>query len=243
MKLRGLRFESLEQAQAYLDHWEQTWADTRIHGTTKRQVAAMFAEERPALRPLPAERFRYYQFATRPVHINGYVEVAGGYYAPPLTHLTGSLHVQWDERCVRLLDPKTGQLLVEHERTRPGGYRRREQDRPARILPGIAALLGRAHKAGKAIGDLCDAIFARRRDEGTKQIQGVLRLARDYGVPAAEDACRVALELGVIEYHFVKRYLARVRSAMPDLAQVDPLIRELTHYRDLINARTGGTEP
>ena len=52
--LKGLRFESLEEAQAYLDRWEERWADTRIHGTTKRQVAAMFAEEKPALLPLPA---------------------------------------------------------------------------------------------------------------------------------------------------------------------------------------------
>jgi transposase len=37
--LKGLRFESLEEAQTYLDHWEARWADTRIHGTTKRQVA------------------------------------------------------------------------------------------------------------------------------------------------------------------------------------------------------------
>jgi hypothetical protein len=51
--LKGLRFESLEEAQAYLDHWEQRWADTRIHGTTKRQVAATFAEEKPTLLPLP----------------------------------------------------------------------------------------------------------------------------------------------------------------------------------------------
>ena len=45
--LKGLRFESLEEAQTYLDHWEARWADTRIHGTTKRQVAVMFAEEKP----------------------------------------------------------------------------------------------------------------------------------------------------------------------------------------------------
>jgi transposase len=44
--LKGQRFESLEQAQAYLDRWEANWADTRIHGTTKRQVATMFAEEK-----------------------------------------------------------------------------------------------------------------------------------------------------------------------------------------------------
>ena len=60
--LKGLRFETLEEAQAYLDHWEQRWADTRIHGTTKRQVAAMFAEEKPTLLPLPLEPFRYYQY-------------------------------------------------------------------------------------------------------------------------------------------------------------------------------------
>jgi hypothetical protein len=29
--LKGQRFESLEQAQAYLDHWEERWADTRIN--------------------------------------------------------------------------------------------------------------------------------------------------------------------------------------------------------------------
>ena len=43
--LKGKRFESLEEAQAYLARWETHCADTRIHGTTKRQVAAMFAEE------------------------------------------------------------------------------------------------------------------------------------------------------------------------------------------------------
>ena len=58
--LKGKRFESLDQAQAYLDRWEANWADTRIHGTTKRQVATMFAEEKPTLLPLPVEPFRYY---------------------------------------------------------------------------------------------------------------------------------------------------------------------------------------
>ena len=66
--LKGQRFESLDLAQAYLDRWETRWADTRIHGTTKRQVAAMFAEEKPSLLPLPLEPFRYYQYGKRVVH-------------------------------------------------------------------------------------------------------------------------------------------------------------------------------
>jgi hypothetical protein len=67
--LKGKKFESLEEAQAYLDHWEERWADTRIHGRTKRQVAAMFAEEKPHLQPLPLEPFRYYQYGERTVHL------------------------------------------------------------------------------------------------------------------------------------------------------------------------------
>ncbi len=69
--LRGMRFETLEQGQAYLDRWDAHWADTRIHGTTKRQVAAMFAEEQPTLQPLPIEPFRYYRFGVRTVHLDG----------------------------------------------------------------------------------------------------------------------------------------------------------------------------
>jgi transposase len=81
--LKGKRFESLEEAQAYLDLWEEHWADTRIHGRTKRQVAAMFAEEKPFLQPLPLEPFRYYQHGKRTVHIDGCVEVEAAYYGAP----------------------------------------------------------------------------------------------------------------------------------------------------------------
>jgi hypothetical protein len=81
--LKGKKFESLEEAQAYLDHWEERWADTRIHGRTKRQVAAMFAEEKPHLQPLPLEPFRYYQYGERTVHLDGCVEVEAAYYGAP----------------------------------------------------------------------------------------------------------------------------------------------------------------
>jgi transposase len=81
--LKGLRFESLEEAQTYLDNWERHWADTRIHGTIKRQVAALFAEERPSLLPLPLEPFRYYQYGERTVHLDGCVEVEAAYYGAP----------------------------------------------------------------------------------------------------------------------------------------------------------------
>ena len=64
---------------------------------------------------------------------------------------------------------------------------------------------------------------------------GVLSLAKKFGVTAVEDACAAALELRVYEYRFVRRYLER--RPQLTLRQVDPLIRELTHYRALINSK------
>jgi hypothetical protein len=111
--LKGLRFESLEEAQTHLDHWETRWADTRIHGTTKRQVAAMFAEEKPTLQPLPLEPFRYYQYGKRTVNLDGCVEVDAAYYGAPPGWIGRRVPVQWDSHHVRLMDPQTGQLLRE----------------------------------------------------------------------------------------------------------------------------------
>ena len=64
--LAGRRFESIEQQNAHLLHWNERWAATRIHGTTKRQVREMFEEERAMLAPLPAARFEYYRILERP---------------------------------------------------------------------------------------------------------------------------------------------------------------------------------
>jgi hypothetical protein len=100
--LKGLRFESLEETQAYLDRWEERCADTLIHGTTKRQVAAMFAEEPPALVPLPLEPFRCYQFGTRTVHLDGCVEVDAAYYGAPPGWIGLQVNVQWNGVYVRL---------------------------------------------------------------------------------------------------------------------------------------------
>jgi len=235
--LRGKRFGSLEEAQAYLDHWEERWADKRIHGRTKRQVAAMFAEEKPHLKPLPLEPFRYYQFGKRTVHLDGCVEVDAAYYGAPPGWIGREVHVQWDAMFVRLLDPRTGELLREHLSQKRGGHRIRDEDRPRRTPAGTLALLARAHKAGQNIGTLCDAMYERKPEESVRRIQGVLNLVKKYGAPACEDACAAALELRVPEYRFVRRYLERHPAAQMTLHQIDPLIRELTEYRDLIQQR------
>jgi len=55
----------------------------RIRGHTKRQVTAMFAEEKPSLQALPPEPFRYYQYGQRTVQLDGCVEVEAAYCGAP----------------------------------------------------------------------------------------------------------------------------------------------------------------
>src|SRR5256712_3269143 len=195
--LKGLRFETIDAAQAYLDRWETHWADTRIHGTTKRQVAVMFAEERPALGPLPVEPFRYYRFGDRTVSLNGCVEVDGAYYGAPPGWLGQRVQGQWNDLHVRLIAPKPGKLLREHLRTRRGWYQIRDEDRPARTPASTPALLAPASSAGPSIGTVCTHIQQHDGVPGIRRILGVLALAKKHGPAVVEDATTAALEIAV----------------------------------------------
>ena len=236
--LKGQRFESMEEAQAYLDQWEERWADTRIHGTTKRQVAAMFAEEKPSLLPLPLEPFRYYQYGERTVHLDGCVEVEAAYYSAPPGWIGRKVQVQWDGRHVRLLDPRDGQLLREHLRGERGRHRIKDEDRPQRTPIGVVQLLARMATAGESIGHLSKLMHAQQGEPAVRRIQGILSFTKKYGIARVEDACAAALEMEAIDSRFVRRYLERNSQPPLSLKQVDPLIRQLNLYRDLIEERT-----
>jgi transposase len=170
--LKGQRFESLEEAQTYLDHWEIHWADTRIHGTTKRQVAAMFAEEKPALLPLPIEPFRYYQYGERTVHLDGCVEVEAAFYSTPPGWIGQCVRVQWDQLHVRILDPKTYQLLREHVRQQRGRHRINPQDNPKKMPQTTAQLLARADRVSSSVGALCQQIHRHRGESAVLRHPG-----------------------------------------------------------------------
>ncbi len=236
--LKGLRFESLAESQAYLDRWEQNWADTRIHGTTKRQVAAMFAEEKPALLPLPLEPFRYYQFGERRVNLDGCVEVDAAYYSAPPGWIGRQVKVQWNAQRVRVLDPRTGQLLREHVHQQRGGYRIPDEDKPPHALRSTQQLLARCGKVGPHASSLAEQMYREQGPESIRRIQGLLGLARKHGAALTDDGCAAALEVGLPTnpYRFVRRWLER--RPQLTLRQIDPIIRQLTLYRDFIDRKT-----
>ena len=137
----------------------------------------------------------------------------------------------------RLLHPHTGELVREHLRQPRGAHRILPEDRHQKTPFTTQQLLRRMDNAGDRIGGLCKMMYAQQGQAAVRRIQGVLSLAKKHGTAAVDDACSAALEVEVYDYRFVRRYLERKGPAPLTLRQVDPLIRQLSLYRDVIESR------
>src|SRR5690606_38550536 len=132
----------------------------------------------------------------------------GGYYHAPPGWITREMHVQWARLHVRLLDPKTGELLREHLAVLRGGRRVREEDRPKRTPKSTLYYLGEMARVGRNAGALAEGLRQRFGDEEvTRRLQGMRALVKKYGAAAVDDASAALLELGVYDYRALRRYL------------------------------------
>jgi hypothetical protein len=132
------------------------------------------------------------------------------------------------------------QACERHQAATPGGWHRiADADRPRRTPPKTIALLEAAMRIGPAVSTICDHIHRHDGEAGVRRILGVLSLAKKHGPAVIEGAPKAALDLGVPTYRFLRRHLERRPSVPLTLRQVDPLIRQLTLYRDLIDRTTG----
>ena len=120
--LKGRKFPGLDAQNQYLQEWESRTADTRIHGTTKKQVLAHFNEgERAALLPLPPSRFENFREAKRKVSRDGHVEVAKAFYSVPPEYLGREVWVRWNGRSVRVFNDRMQQIAI-HAKREQGRY-------------------------------------------------------------------------------------------------------------------------
>ena len=81
----GRSFRNLDDLNAQLRHWLDTVANPRVHATTQRVVNEAFAEEKPALKPLPLAPYRAVLKLERRVSHEGMVSVGGNLYSVPDT--------------------------------------------------------------------------------------------------------------------------------------------------------------
>src|ERR1700710_2840752 len=76
-------FRNLDDLNQQLRRWLDEDANARVHATTRRVVAAHFAEERTNLKPLPAGPFQAVLRLERRVTRDGMISVGGNLYSVP----------------------------------------------------------------------------------------------------------------------------------------------------------------
>lgn len=238
--LKGHMFASLEEQQQHLATWERTVADTRIHGTTKQQVLKVFEEvERPALLPLPRERFANFKEAKRKVNRDGHVEVAKAYYSVPPEYLGREVWARWDSRLVRIFNSRWEQIAVHvrHEQGRFSTHGQHvAQEKISGLERGASYLLDKVSAIGEQVHKWAEAMLTARGIEGTRVLQGLLSLAKRHTSQTLEKACESALSHGCFRLRTIRQLLQREAAKQEPLPFLDehPLIRPLNDYGAIV---------
>jgi transposase len=239
--LRGRTFASLDEQNQFLAAWERTVADTRVHGTTRRQVGRVFAEvERPALLPLPVARFPCFSEGQRTVSRDGHVEVERAFYSVPPEYLGRRVWARWDGRTVRIFNQRFESIAL-HVRHEPGRFSTLPghivNEKISGVERGAAWLLERVRQLGPHSSRWAEAMLQARGIEGVRVLQGLLSLAKRYRAEQLDHACDVAHSYGAFRLRTLRQLIDRDAPKQQTLAllEEDPMIRPLSEYARFVH--------
>ena len=231
---QGQTFTSVDQMNKEALRWCREVAGKRIHGTTHQRPIDLFeAEERPAMLPLPPNKWEMATWTQAKVAPDSYCSVGGALYSVPWRYQGKTLMVRLVEKTVEFY---YGEELVK---TQP---RRRDRDRqtdPSDLPPDKIAFyqrtpqwcLRQAKQVGPDTFEAVSQLLTVNTLTYLRQAQGVLRLADSYGPLRLEAACRRALCFGDPRYRTVKNILVKgldqigVESGERDARQVKAYLR------------------
>jgi transposase len=235
--LKGRCFESLQEENAFLLDWELTVADTRIHGTTRRQVGKHFADvERQALEPLPLVPFPSFHEGRRSVHRDGHIEVEHAYYAVPPEYMARQVWARWDGRLVRIYNDRLEQIAL-HAKKEPGGFSTPPEfiasEKISGVEQGAAWLLSRVtSRLGPQSGRWGQAMIEARGVEGTRVLLGLLSLVDRHPVAAIERACEIAAGYGAYQLRTIRALIERQppKQELMEFLSDHEMIRPMNEY-------------
>lgn len=213
-------FRSLQDANDQVTEWILSTAGKRIHGTTKTPPLAAFEKtESCLLTPIPEKTPEIASWAKAKLHGNCHLQYQKSYYSAPYRYVSREL---WIRATVSTLQVYSGhEMIAVHPRKNRPGDRSTVRDH---LPPEHVAYLMRdpswCRKKAVEIGPECarliEALFSDKVLEKLNAAQGIIGLAKPYGVERVEAACRRALLFNDPKYKTVKRILSRGLDQAPD---------------------------
>ena len=240
--LRGREFDSLAAQNNHLHRWEETVADTRIHGTTQKQVRGVFESvERPTLGKLPLERFTFYHEVRRKVSRDGHISVNRAYYSVPPEYLGREVWVRHDSRLLRILDDKM-RLITTHTVVERGKHqtdsRHIASEKISPIEKGIGHLMRKMRLIGPSSARWAEAVTASRGVEATRVLQGVIALSRKHSGDSIERACDIAWRSGALNCRIIRTLVGRddaMAQTTMEFMEEAPIIRPIGDYAKFVH--------
>ncbi len=193
--------------------------------------------DKPALKPLPIERYQYAEWKEARVHIDYHVSVDGQYYSVPYQLVKKQLSVRFTQNTVECFHQ--GQRVASHQRLyQKGRYSTQSDHMPekhkqhAQWTP--ERLQSWAGKTGPETEAVIRRILTDRRypQQGYRSCLGIMRLGKSYGDVRLENACRRALYTDACSYRSLESILKHNLDQQP-LPQLEPEPPLPEHHENL----------
>jgi transposase len=180
------------------------------------------ALDRPALQPLPAERYVLAEWKTVRVNIDYHVEVDRHYYSVPYQLVGEKLETRSTITTVEIFHQ--GKRVASHPRSftayhhstvhehMPKSHQAHVEWTPSRLIHWGASV-------GAAAAQVIRTILENKPhpEMGYRACLGILRLAKTYSNPRLEAACQRALAAQACSYQSLKSILKRGLDRQPSL--------------------------
>jgi transposase len=196
--------------------------------------ARLFEEvEKPALLPLPTQRYELAEWHKATVNIDYHVQVDWHFYSVPYQLVNRKVEVRLTVRTVEIF--YRGKRVAAHRRSRVrGGFTTDPSHRPKSHQRHLEWSPGRLIRWAGTIGSHCAQAVERvletkpHPEQGYRSSLGIMRLGRIYGHERLEAACRRAVQLNVCSYRSIKSILETKLDKQP-MPQMSPTPEPSTH--------------
>ncbi len=211
-RLRHQRFSSVAEANAAIAACV-TEINERPFKKMDGSRRSLFEEiDRPAMGPLPAERYEFATWKVPTVNIDYHVELDCHYYSVPYQLVGKKVDARMTARTVEVFF--SGKRVASHLRSyrrwhhttdpahMPESHRRHAAWSPSRIIAW-------AEKTGPSTAELVTEIMAARPhpEQGFRSALGIIRLGDRHGQARVEAACTRALAVRSFSYRSVESIL------------------------------------
>ena len=210
--LRNKIFGSLHELNLAIAQEIEKFNDRNMQQYNCSRKQLFEQNEKPLLRPLPADAYLLRQYRELTVQHNSYIylSVRKQYFSVPFSHIGKKVQVVCTEKSVVVWHK--GEQVATHPADTSKKYNTIPTHMPSHHRHYLATqneeeIRQRAARFGEEVSSVIEIVLHRgsHPEQNYKTCDGIFSLARKVSAEALKEACRIALEYNVVTYRDITR--------------------------------------